>query len=116
MPTSAVNWLKDASEAGDWIGEFLKGVDLAGFRSSMLLRSAVNYQFVVISEALNALSKEHPAVAARISVLPDIVAFRNTLVHKYRIVEIDEVFRIAKEELPKLQSLLAEITADIASH
>lgn len=113
MQVSAPDRLKDVAEAADAVTRFLDGVDGAAFRVSDLLRSAVQFKFVLIGEALNALSKEHPAVAKRVEGVGRTVAFRNVLVHGYRVVDYAEVFLIAKEDLPKLRANVAALLAEL---
>lgn len=50
------------------------------------MQAAVERKFEVIGEALNQLAKLDPSLAARIADLPQIVAFRNQLIHGYATV------------------------------
>lgn len=70
-------------------------------------------KFEVIGEALNQLSKCDAAIAARIPDLPQIVAFRNQLIHGYATVKVSTVWTIVQSALPALlksvQVLLDEL-------
>ena len=46
-----------------------------------LVYSAVERKFAIIGEALSQLAKARPEMAARIPHVPQIVAFRNQLIH-----------------------------------
>jgi uncharacterized protein with HEPN domain len=79
MPHDPRAWLWDVREAAAAIAEFTAGMDAAAYAENRLVRSAVERQFEIIGEALNRLSRDAPALAARIPDLAAIVAFRNTL-------------------------------------
>ena len=48
-----------------------------------MAQAAVERKFEIIGEALNQLAKLDGAMAARIPDLPQVVAFRNQLIHGY---------------------------------
>ena len=77
-----------------------------------LVQAAVERKFEVIGEALNQLAKLDAAKAARIPDVPQIVAFRNQLIHGYATVNPDTVWNIVQNALPGLltavQTLLDE--------
>ena len=78
-----------------------------------MAQAAVERKFEVIGEALNQLSKHDAAIAGRIPDLPQIVAFRNQLIHGYATVNVGTVWNIAQNALPALldsvQILLDEL-------
>lgn len=65
------SYLWDALRAADLIVDFVQGRTLADYEGDVLLRSAVERQFVIIGEALNQLSRVDAELAARV---PDIAA------------------------------------------
>jgi uncharacterized protein with HEPN domain len=75
-------YLTDILEAADHIADFIHGVDFDRFQDSELLRSAVVQKLSVIGEAAARLSADlkacHPEVP-----WPQIISFRNILVHAY---------------------------------
>lgn len=105
-------FLWDLREAAQAIQSFTAGLDVNGYVGNELVQAAVERKFEVIGEALNQLAKLDPAMAARIPDVPQIVAFRNQLVHGYATVNPDTVWNIAQNALPGLlaavQSLLDE--------
>ena len=78
--------LWDAREAAAAILEFVAGKTFEDYSSDRLLRSAVERQFEIIGEALNQLCKIEPQWADRIPDVPQIIAFRNVLIHSYASV------------------------------
>ncbi|WP_396270519.1 DUF86 domain-containing protein [Ideonella sp.] len=79
---------------------------------SALVQAAVERKFEVIGEALNQLGKMDPALAKKIPDLPQVVAFRNQLIHGYATIKAATVWHITQSALPDLlaavQALLQE--------
>lgn len=106
-------YLWDVREAAQAIQSFMANLDANGYTNSGLVQAAVERKFEVIGEALNQLAKLDAAMAARIPDVPQIVAFRNQLIHGYATVNPETVWNIAQNALPELlaaiQSLLDEL-------
>lgn len=96
-------YLWDAREAIDAIAAFTGGKTQVEFRQDVMLRSAVERQFEIVGEALNQLARRDQALADQIPGLPEIVGFRNILIHGYAIVDTDMVWRAIHESLPPLR-------------
>jgi uncharacterized protein with HEPN domain len=73
-------YLTNIIEAADYIAEFIAGKDFQAFQESELLRSAVVQKLAVIGEAAARVSNELKGGHAEVP-WPQIVAFRNILVH-----------------------------------
>jgi len=105
-------FLWDVREAAQAIQSFTSGLDVKAYVGNEMVQAAVERKFEVIGEALNQLAKLDAAMAARIPDVPQIVAFRNQLIHGYATVNPDTVWNIAQNALPGLlaavQSLLGE--------
>lgn len=88
-------------------------MNATAFVGSELVQAAVERKFEVIGEALSQLAKLDPVLANRIPDLPQIVAFRNQLIHGYATVNPGTVWNIAQQALPVLvasvQQLLDEL-------
>jgi len=95
-------YLWDAREAAAAILEFVAGKTFEDYTNDRLLRSAVERQFEIIGEALNQLCKIEPQWADRIPDVPQIIAFRNVLIHGYASVNDLTVWRTIDESLPTL--------------
>lgn len=105
-------FLWDVREAAMAIASFTKGMDAASYGANAMAQAAVERKFEIIGEALNQLSRLDTAMAARIPDLPQIVAFRNQLIHGYATVNVSTVWNITQTALPALlhavQTLLDE--------
>ena len=95
-------FLWDAREAAEAILEFTVGKTFDDYAADRMLRSAVERQFEIIGEALNQLCKLDPQWAGRIPDAPQIVAFRNLLIHGYASVNDWTVWATVEESLPSL--------------
>jgi uncharacterized protein with HEPN domain len=84
-----VLYLTDIVEAADHIAAFIAGVDFEGFKKSEMVRSAVVQKLSIIGEAAARVSK---TVTHRYPQIPwpQIVAFRNILVHAYFGIDWDD--------------------------
>ena len=106
-------FLWDVRESALAIQSFTAGMDAASYATNPMAQAAVERKFEVIGEALNQLGKLDAALAARIPDLPQIVAFRNQLIHGYATVSVGTVWNIAQSALPVLlgsvQMLLDEL-------
>jgi uncharacterized protein with HEPN domain len=106
-------FLWDARESVLAIQAFTRGLDAPGYAGNEMAQAAVERKFEIIGEALNQLSKLDPSLAARIPHLPQVVAFRNQLIHGYATVNASTVWNVAQSALPSLlvtvQALLDEL-------
>jgi uncharacterized protein with HEPN domain len=106
-------FLWDVRESALAIQTFTNGMDAAAYAANEMAQSAVERKFEIIGEALNQLAKLDTALAARIPDLPQIIAFRNQLIHGYATVNVSTVWNVTQNALPPLveavQALLAEL-------
>ena len=89
-------------EAAESIQDFVQGKSDTDYQGSKLLHSAVQWNFAVIGEALAALNKVDPTTAARISESARIIAFRNQLIHGYRVINHQISWTVIQTKLPIL--------------
>jgi uncharacterized protein with HEPN domain len=101
-------YLNDIIEAADHIAAFLGETDFEGFQESELVRSAVVQKLAIIGEAAARVSDE---LTGRYSQIPwpQIVAFRNILVHAYFGIDWNEVWKAIKIDCPTLRQQVAGI-------
>jgi uncharacterized protein with HEPN domain len=107
-------FLWDVREAAQAIQSFTAGLDVNGYVGNEMVQAAVERKFEVIGEALNQLAKLDAAMAARIPDVPQIVAFRNQLIHGYATVNPDTVWNIAQNALPGLLAAVQRLLDDLA--
>lgn len=73
------------------------------------MRAAVERKFGVVGEALSQLLRYFPPYRNKITLVTDIIAFRNQIVHGYATVRDDMVWEIVQIYLPRLQREVTEL-------
>src|SRR5437868_5411824 len=106
MPPSARKYLFDMQQAVLGIEMFVAGKSFDDLMADLMLRLAVERQFEILGEALAQLSKIDPALAAQIPEHPQIISFRNVLIHNYGKIDHSIMWRIIQERLPVLRQQL----------
>ena len=95
-------YLRDICEASDSIARFILGLDRTGFEESDLVGSAVVQKLAVIGEAAARVSADLRSRHPRIP-WPEIIAFRNILVHAYFGIDWGIVWLAASKQVPVLR-------------
>lgn len=101
--------LWDARGAAAAIGQFIDGLDEAGYMSSALTRSAVERQLEILGGALNRLRRHDAVTADRVPDLHRIVGMRNVLAHEYGSVDDALVWSAATGRVPEPFRVLAAL-------
>lgn len=109
MRLEARKYLLDVQVATDRIGRFTRGKSFEQYLADEMLRSAVERQFGIASEALSRLTKDDPAVAAAIPEYAKIVAFRNILIHGYASVDDRIVWGVIENYLALLRAAVQRL-------
>ena len=93
--------LLDIAQAARLIITFTRGMRKEEFLGDAKTQSAVLYQLLVIGEAVKRISHEfrsqHAAIPWQL-----IAGMRDHLIHGYDIVDWDEVWKTATEDVPEL--------------
>jgi uncharacterized protein with HEPN domain len=88
--------------------EYAEGVTESGFKASSLHQDAILRQLTILGEAAKRISSEfraqHPEVPWR-----RIAGFRDIVVHDYLFVNLEEVWRIVREDVPSLVDVLPSL-------
>ena len=88
------------------IQSYVVGMTFEAFADDKKTQDAVLYEIAVIGEAAGRLSDrfqaDHHEVPWR-----DIIAMRNVVIHKYFGVDIEEVWRTATRDVPRLLANLS---------
>ena len=108
MPHDPRALLHDIREAAQFILEQTQGLTLAEYQSDCVVCAAVERKFITIGEAMNRLTRVDPALAASLGNYPQIIGFRNVIVHGYDIVEDAIVWGVIQNELPILLRALSK--------
>jgi len=103
-------YLYDIVEAADHIATFLGETHFQGFLQSELVRSAVVQKLSIIGEAAARVSDELRSRYPQIP-WPQIVAFRNILIHAYFGIDWNEVWKAAKVDCAALRRDVTVILA-----
>lgn len=104
MPPDVLGTLEDIIEAAGYIVEDTDGITYEAFLDDRRTRQAVERNFMTIGEAVNRLRRHAPDVAAQLTEVHAIVAFRNALMHDYGDVSYPDVWLTVQESLPVLRA------------
>jgi len=93
--------LLDILKAGRLVVRFRGDAEKAAFLDDPKTQSAVIHQLLVLGEAVKRLSESfrlaHPEVPWRM-----IAGMRDRLIHQYDAVDLDEVWKTARQDVPDL--------------
>jgi len=109
MQREAKAYLWDIANACASIRAFTFGRDLSAYLTDEMLRAAVERKFGIIGEALSQLLRLFPEYRDRITLVGDVIAFRNQIIHGYATVRDDMVWEIIQVYLPGLHCEVAEL-------
>ncbi len=98
--------LLDALHAIEAALGFVAGLDAARYAQSLLIRSAVERQLMVLGEAARRAIDESPLLRDEWPDLVFAVALRNRLVHGYDVIDNRIVFDTVQHDLPLLADQL----------
>lgn len=94
--------LEDMRDAAAFIVEIAEGKTLDDYLDDRMFRQAIERNFEIIGEAMSKLAKIDAETLAHFPEHPQIISFRNVLIHGYDIVEPAMVWRIVVDRLPEL--------------
>ena len=101
--------LDDVRDAAAFIWQVTDGKTLEAYGADRLLRQAVERNFEIIGEAISRLARVDPDIAARIGDHPQIIAFRNVLIHGYDLINDAQVWQVITHDLPRLEQQVSEL-------
>ncbi|MGH8597241.1 MAG: HepT-like ribonuclease domain-containing protein [Gammaproteobacteria bacterium] len=79
--------LEDIRDAAEFIHDAVRQKTLADYTVDRILRQAIERNFEIIGEAIKRLAEHDPKTVAHIGDYPQIIAFRNVLIHGYDLVD-----------------------------
>lgn len=103
MPRREALFIADLVETVREVAVFLDGVSRERWESDRILQSAVLHKMMLIGEIASAVSEDF---RARYPDMPwrRMRGFRNIAVHQYFAVDFAVVWKIATEDVPKLDA------------
>lgn len=87
MPHKTLKLLGDVLDAAEFILAQTHGRSLPEYEADRVVSDAVERNFITIGEALSRLVRADPRNAAALGVYPQIIGFRNVVVHQYDKLE-----------------------------
>jgi len=104
----------DILKAARLAATFVAGLDKAAFSLDVKTQSAILHQLLVLGEAVTRLSDEfrahHPQIPWR-----QIAGMRNILIHQYDEVDLDEVWKTVRTDIPAVIAQIEPLVSpDIA--
>jgi uncharacterized protein with HEPN domain len=103
MHPDVAKFLLDIDQACALLEDFTRGKSFSDYQADVMLRSAVERQFIIVGEALMQASKLEPMLGQSIPALRQIVGFRNVLVHGYAVVQHLTVWGVIQNEVTPLR-------------
>jgi uncharacterized protein with HEPN domain len=105
-------YLNDILEAISMIEEYTRGLDKSDFEKDRIVQDAVVRRFEIIGEATKNIppvfKKKYPEIPWR-----DVAGFRDVLIHGYFGVDVNRVWGVIEDYLPKLKSQISKIMASL---
>lgn len=103
MRPKALKLLVDIRDASLDIRDFTRCMDLSQYRQDSKSRAAVERKFEVIGEACGRLRHRFPDLFEKLHAGPQIIGFRNRLIHGYDNVDDAIVWDVVTRKLPELE-------------
>jgi uncharacterized protein with HEPN domain len=103
MKPESAKWIYDILDAISDIERFTQSLDFEEYLNDTKTRAAVERKFEIIGEACTRLRDHDADVFKKISSAPQIIAFRNRLIHGYDQFDEAIVWDIIKSKLPELR-------------
>jgi uncharacterized protein with HEPN domain len=109
MPPESLKSLEDIRAAAAFILHHTHGKIVDDYLTDDFLRSAVERQFEIIGEALIRLRRSDPNTLSSIPDHPQIIAFRNILIHGYDAIDHRRVWDAIENSLPQLLTTVEDL-------
>jgi len=103
-------YLADIIESGTAVQEYIQGYSFQDFSRDRKTYSAVIREFEIIGKAVSKLPDEIKQQRAEVE-WQDIKDFRNLLVHEYFGVDLEIIWLVIKNDLPRLLEAAKELTS-----
>ncbi len=103
-------YLNDILESIEKIENYLEGLRVTDFENNSSIQDAVMRRLEIIGEAVKHLPEE---IKNKYPNIPwkDIAGMRDILIHEYAGVQVERVWRTAKDDLSTLKQVILELSA-----
>lgn len=108
MKKRDIVYFKHIKDSISRINEFTKDISFEEFSANVLIQSAVIRQIEVIGEAAKNISEETKGIYKNIE-WKKISGMRDVLIHEYFRVDLNEVYKTIKTDIPTLKSKIDDI-------
>ena len=102
-------YLYDIIQSCQNIRKFTANIDFQTYATYLLIKSAVERQFITIGEALNRINRLDPVMYNQIPHAERVIGFRNIIVHGYDIVSDQLVWQIVQAHLSELVEICNQL-------
>lgn len=103
--------LMDMLEACRAVASYVEGLEQDGFLNNNLVQDAVAYRLQVIGEAAYKVSQETKNAELSIDWFK-IAGLRHRIVHDYRNIDLETLWRITQKYVPPLSMRLEQIARE----
>ena len=103
MQPELLKLLVDIRDAASDIRAFTSGMDLSEYRLDAKSRAAVERKFAIIGKACTRLRDRFPESFEKLVHGPQIIGFRNRLIHGYDNVDDSIFWDAVTQKLPELK-------------
>lgn len=105
-------YLQNILDAIGRVETYVAGFDQENFQNNLLVQDGVIRQITIMGEATKLLSSE---LRGRYSQIPwrQIARMRDTLIHRYFGVDIEQVWLTVRDDLPALKTEIARMIDEI---
>jgi len=101
-------YINDILESIEKIEGYIKGVNEFGFKKDMQLQDAILRRLEVIGEAVKNIPQSFRDKYLKVP-WKEIAGMRDVLIHGYFGVNIERVWKVVKEDIPRLKNNLLKI-------
>ncbi len=107
MTDKTRKYLFDILEAVNSIENYISNVDFIQYQKNKMVRRAVEREFEIIGEAMNAMLKADSSI--KITSAERIIGMRNRVIHGYDKIDNGLVWGTLKKHLPVLKEEVSEL-------
>ena len=107
MTDKTRKYLFDILEAVNSIENYILNVDFIQYQKNKMVRRAVEREFEIIGEAMNAMLKADNSI--KIKSAERIIGMRNRVIHGYDKIDNGLVWGTIKKHLPILKEEVSEL-------